>query len=104
MIALGILMVLVGILFGGFGYLIAFRKKYALINHFVDDRHHGKFDEAYAKRVGLMELAAGFLFLLFGILSICIRSIAFSWIAVSVLICLTFIALALNHIFSVKRK
>lgn len=103
MIFIGILMILLGVAFAGMGYLIAFRRNYALINHFVDDRHRGKFDEAYARRTGLIELLCGFLSLLFGILVLCIRSVPFTWTVFLIVLLGTATALAVNTLLSIKK-
>ena len=59
--------VTLGIAFLAFGYFIYFRKKYNLINGFEADHHAGRKTEAYAKRVGLIELILGAVFLAAGI-------------------------------------
>lgn len=100
---IGILMLLLGLAFGSLGYLIAFRKKYALINHFVDDKHRGKFDDAYARRIGLMELCAGFVTLVLGILVLCIRSQTFAIVSLLAAAFGTAAMLLLNMLFSAKR-
>lgn len=69
-VALGIIMILLALAFGFFGYMIAMRGKYELINNFVTERHAGKVDSRYAQRVGWIELFAAAYFLLFGILSL----------------------------------
>ena len=53
MVFVGILLIVLGLAFGALGYLIAFRRKYALINHFVDDKNRGKFDDAFAEAEAL---------------------------------------------------
>jgi uncharacterized protein YacL len=59
MIALKIIAVLLGAAFASFGYLIFFKKKYNLINNFEAERKAGIKDEAYAKRVGIIEFVVG---------------------------------------------
>ena len=59
MLALTIVLTLLGLAFSVVGYFIYFRKKYSLINGFTADCCAGRKDEAYAKRVGLIELAVG---------------------------------------------
>jgi len=100
----GILMLVLGLGFGILGYLIAFRGKYALINNFVDDRHRGKFDTAFARRTGLLELAWGFLSVLFGVLVLCIRSATFTWIAFCTVVLGTVLSLVLNTLLSIKKN
>ena len=64
MIVLKILTLLLGVAFTAFGYLIYFRKKYSLINGFEEAYRSGRKTEAYAKRVGLVELVLGIVLLL----------------------------------------
>ena len=64
MIVLKILTLLLGVAFTAFGYLIYFRKKYSLINGFEEAYRSGRKNEAYAKRVGLVELVLGIVLLL----------------------------------------
>ena len=64
MIVLKILTLLLGVAFTAFGYLIYFRKKYSLINGFEEAYRSGRKTEAYARRVGLVELVLGTLLLL----------------------------------------
>ena len=59
MVALKIITVVVGLAFVLFGYFIFFRKKYSLINGFEEDYKAGRKNEAYAKRVGMVELVVG---------------------------------------------
>lgn len=68
MTLLKIILILVGVAFIGFGYLIYFKKKYNLINGFEGDFKSGRKTEAYAKKVGLAELVIGIIFILFGII------------------------------------
>ena len=101
---IGILLLLLGLAFGGFGFLIAFRKKYALISNFVDDKHRGKFDDAYARRLGLIELCAGLVTLVLGILTLCIHSKPFA-LAALLAVALGVPALLLLHrLFSAKKR
>jgi hypothetical protein len=51
-VALGIIMILMGLALGFFGYMIAMRGKYALITNYVMEKHAGKVDSRYAQRVG----------------------------------------------------
>lgn len=53
------MMILLGFTFTIFGYLIYFKKKYHLINHYIEDFKSGRKDERYAKRVGKIEFAIG---------------------------------------------
>ncbi len=101
-VALGIIMLLMSLALGFFGYMIAMRGKYALITNFVMERHSGKVDSAYAQRVGWIELFAAAYFLLFGILAICIGSNAFAW-TVFIIGIVLLIAAALVNFFFGKR-
>jgi uncharacterized membrane protein len=78
-VALGIIMIVLALCFGFFGYMIAMRGKYALITNYVMERHAGKVDSRYAQRVGWIELFAAVYFLLFGILALCIGTSGFAW-------------------------
>lgn len=64
------ILILLGIAFTIFGYLIFFRKKFYLINGFEADFKLGKKDELYAKKVGLIEFSIGIFLLIFGIVLI----------------------------------
>ena len=64
MIALKIIVLIVGLAFTLFGGLIFFKKKYSLINGFEAAFKAGEKTEDYAKRVGLIEFAAGLAMLL----------------------------------------
>ena len=96
-IFLGIVMILGAAFLGGIGYLIAMRGKYALINNFVMERHAGKVDGAFARRVGWIELFAAVYFLIFGILSICLTN-TFAWIVLVIGVVLLAAAAILNAI------
>ena len=70
MLILKIIMILLGIAFTAFGYLIYFRKKYNLINGFEKDLRAGRKTERYAKTVGLIEFVLGVACLLTGVVLI----------------------------------
>lgn len=61
------ILIILGIAFTIFGYLIFFRKKFHLINGFEADFKSGRKSECYAKKVGLIEFSIGIFFLIFGI-------------------------------------
>lgn len=61
---LKIISLILALAFIFFGYNIYFKKKYKLINNFEKDYKNGLKDEKYAKKVGLIELILGILFLL----------------------------------------
>lgn len=67
MILLKIILILVGVTFITFGYLIYFKKKYNLINGFEADYKSGRKTESYAKRLGLIELIIGIILIILGI-------------------------------------
>ena len=70
MLILKIILMVLGLAFGLFGYFIYFRKKYSLINGFNADLKSGRKTELYAKRVGLTEFIFGISLLLIGIVLI----------------------------------
>ena len=59
MTLLKIILILVGLDFIIFGYLIYFKEKYNLINGFESDFKYGRKTESYAKKVGLTEFIIG---------------------------------------------
>ena len=67
MIVLKVLAVVLGLAFLLFGYFIYFKKKYNLINGFEADFQDGRKNEAYAKRVGLVEFVVGIALLIAGV-------------------------------------
>ncbi len=73
MTLLKIILILVGLAFIIFGYLIYFKEKYNLINGFESDFKSGRKIESYAKRVGLIKLIIGIIFVLIGIAVIIIK-------------------------------
>ena len=70
MLALKIIAAALGLAFGLFGWFIFFRKKYTLINGFAADLKAGRKDEAYARRVGLIEFILGIALLAAGLILI----------------------------------
>jgi hypothetical protein len=100
-IALGIIMILIALVLGFFGYNIAMRGKYALITNYVMERHAGKVDSAYAQRVGWIELFGAVYFLLFGIISL-FCSPGFAW-AVFIIGIVLFAAAVVMNLFFGKR-
>jgi hypothetical protein len=68
MIALEIITILLGFTFAVFGYLIYFKKKYNLINNFMEDYKSGRKDESYAKLVGKIEFYIGISLLFIGVI------------------------------------
>lgn len=61
--ALKIITATLGLAFTVLGCCIFFRKKYSLINGYEEERRAGRKTEEDAKRVGLIELAAGIILL-----------------------------------------
>lgn len=59
MTALKIILVVLGLAFTLFGYLIFFQGKYSLINGFDEAFKAGRKNMNYAKRVGIIEFIAG---------------------------------------------
>jgi hypothetical protein len=98
-VVLGIIMLVLALGLGFFGYMIAMRGKYALITNYVMERHAGKVDSAYAQRVGWIELFAGVYFLLFGILALCIGTSGFAWTVFIIGIVLLAAAALVNFFF-----
>ena len=74
MIFLKALAVVLGLAFFLFGYFIYFKKKYNLINGFEADFQDGRKNEAYAKRVGLVEFVVGIALLIAGVALICLTN------------------------------
>ena len=70
MLILKLLLSVVGIAFLLFGYFILFGKKYSLINGFDTAFKEGRKTEAYARRVGLVELILGILLLVVSVVLI----------------------------------
>ncbi|HKL41292.1 MAG TPA: DUF3784 domain-containing protein [Clostridia bacterium] len=63
MYILGLVLLILGLTLFGFGYFIFFKKKYDLINNFKEDLKLNRFGENYAKRIGLIELIWGIIFI-----------------------------------------
>ena len=70
---LKIILIIVGVIFTTFVYLICFKEKYNLINGFEADYKSGRKTEYYAKKVGLVELIIGIILILIGIWVIIIK-------------------------------
>jgi hypothetical protein len=69
MIILRIILIVIGLPFIYYGFNILFRKKYNYINNYESDKKIGKVDEAYAKRIGAVELIGGKLCVILGIIA-----------------------------------
>jgi len=70
MLILKIALMLIGVMLSIFGYFIFVKGKYGLINNFVEDKKNNKYNDEYAKRVGLIEFSGGFILLVLGIVSL----------------------------------
>ena len=64
MLVMTIIDAFLGLAFAVIGYLIFFKKKYSLINGFDAAFKEGRKTEAYARRVGLVELVLGIVLLI----------------------------------------
>lgn len=73
MTLLKIILILVGLAFITFGYLIYFKEKYNLINDFESNFKSGRKTESYAKKLGLVELIIGIIFILIGLVLVIIK-------------------------------
>lgn len=65
-----IMLILLGVSFLTFGYLIYSKKRYDLINGFESELKAGRKTEEYAKKVGKIELTIGAVILIAGIVVI----------------------------------
>ena len=73
MTLLKIILIILGLAFITFGYLIYFKEKYNLINGFESDFKSGRKTESYAKKLGLVELIIGIIFILIGLVLVIIK-------------------------------
>lgn len=73
MTLLKLILIVVGVAFVIFGYLIYFKKHYDLINGFEADYKAGRRTESYARKVGLIEFILGITLTLIGICVITIQ-------------------------------
>lgn len=73
MTLLKIILIILGLAFITFGYLIYFKEKYNLINGFESNFKSGKKTESYAKKLGLVELIIGIIFILIGLVLVIIK-------------------------------
>ncbi|NVF12431.1 DUF3784 domain-containing protein [Anaerococcus sp. AGMB00486] len=73
MTILKIIIIMLGVTFSIFGYLIFFKKNYKLINNFEVDYKAGRKTESYAKKVGIIELIIGIVLTLVGLCIIIIK-------------------------------
>lgn len=101
MLALRIILILMGLLFIGFGYNIWVKGKYDLINNFEKDKKSGKKNESFAKRVGIIEFSGGVACLALGIIAMFLDD-AYTLIFFIFCIVSIIIVLIVNHIKSSK--
>ncbi len=94
MFVLRIMLILIGLLFIGFGYAIWFKRKYNLINNFKDDNKSGKSYDSFAKRVGIIEFIGGIVCFILGVVAIFLDDvftmIFFIFCIISIIVALTF--------------
>ena len=98
MIILRIILIVVGVPFIYYGFNIFFMKNYNYINNYESDKKIGKVDEAYAKRIGAIELIGGKLCVILGILAMFLEdryTLYFFLISIGGIV----ISLALNQFF-----
>ncbi len=103
MYILRLTLILVGLIFIGFGYAIWLKGKYNLINNFQTDKKKGKLNDSYAKRVGIIEFIGGILCIALGIVSIFMND-TFTLIAFILCIIGIIIGLAINQVKSSKES
>lgn len=102
MLAFKISLMLVGFLFFIFGYFIYFKGKYNLINNFNEDKKNQKYDENYAKRVGLIEFIGGLIIFTLGVCTLIFSNIN-TFLVFGIGILSIIIALIVNLNLSIKR-
>lgn len=98
MFLLKLLLFILGLALIVFGSLIYFKKKYNLINNFEEDLKVRRFDENYAKRIGLIELIAGIIFFIFFLITMIIPKWILSLFLVGFISLI--VALMINHLKS----
>ncbi len=98
MIILRIILIVIGLPFIYYGFNILFRKKYKYINNYESDKKIGNADEAYAKRIGAVELIGGKLCVILGNLAMFLEdryTLYFFLISIGAIV----ISLAANQFF-----
>ncbi len=94
MFIIRIILILIGLVFIGFGYAIWFKGKYNLINNFQNDKKNNKLNDAYARRVGKIEFIGGIVSFTLGIITMFLNDaftlISFIFCIVSILAALIF--------------
>ncbi len=101
MFVLRIILILIGLVFIGFGYAIWFKGKYNLINNFQKDKKNGKLNDSFAKRVGKIEFIGGIVCFTLGIITMPLNDV---FTLVSFIFCIVsiIVALILNQVKSTK--
>lgn len=88
------ILILIGLVFIGFGYAIGFKGKYNLINNFENDKKNGKSSDSFAKRVGIIEFIGGIACFALGIITMFLDDvftlISFIFCIVSIIAALIF--------------
>ena len=102
MFAIKIALMIVGVLFALFGYFIFFKGKYSLINNFDEDKKNQKYDDAYAKRMGLIEFVGGLITFTLGVSTLFISN-TLTFIVFGISILGVIISLVINLGLSIKR-
>lgn len=102
MLILRLILIIIGLVFIGFGYAIWFKGKYDLINNFQNDKRNGKLNDSYAARVGKIEFIGGLACFALGIITMFLNDV---FILISFIFCIVCIIAALiyNQTKSVKR-
>lgn len=85
MFILRLILLVLGLILIGFGYLIYFKKKYNLINNFQEDLKLNKVDESYAIRIGLIELIWGIIFIVIFLITCMIPDYSIGFFLIGVL-------------------
>ncbi len=85
MFMLNIIVVIAGVIFFAFGFLVCFKKKYNL----VVGAHKSANKEAYAEQIGIIALMSGMLYIFAGIVGFVMMSYAVSFLMLSMCIALT---------------
>jgi len=96
-----IILILIGLVFIGFGYAIWFKGKYNLINNFKNDKKNDKLNDAFAKRVGKIEFIGGIASFILGIIAMFMNAV-FTWISFIICIVSIMVALIFNQVKSKK--
>jgi len=102
MFILRLILLVLGLILIGFGYLIYFKKKYNLINTFKEDLKLNKVDESYGIRIGLIELIWGIMFIAFFLITMMIPDYSIGLFLIGVIGLI--ISLVINYFKSSRNK